>query len=48
MSLMSTVNPPFTLPVMMPVTVSAFSNARSRSPQAWARFAFSRDNTVVP
>ena len=38
MSLMSTVNPPLTLPLMIPVTVSSSSNADSRRLHALARF----------
>jgi hypothetical protein len=48
MSLMSTVKPPLTLPLIMPVTVSPFSKAFSRTIQARARLAFSRDRRVSP
>ena len=40
MSSMSTVNPPLTLPLIMPVTFSSASNAPSRRFQACARLAF--------
>src|SRR5690606_12381737 len=47
-SLMSTVKPPLTLPLMRPVTVSFFSRASSSSSHTMARLAFSRDSTVSP
>src|SRR5690606_26773245 len=47
-SLMSTVKPPLTLPLMRPVTVSSFSRASSSSSHTMARLAFSRDSTVSP
>ena len=43
MSLMSTVKPPLTLPLMTPVTASPSSKAVSRQFQALALFAFSRE-----
>ena len=42
----STVKPPFTRPVMMPVTISDSLNAFSRRVQVRARLAFSRDSRV--
>ena len=47
-SLMSTVKPPLTLPLMRPVMVSFFSRASSSSSHTMARLAFSRDSTVSP
>ena len=44
----STVNPPLTRPVMVPVTTSCFSKAVSRRVQVRARLAFSRDSRVSP
>jgi hypothetical protein len=43
-----TVRPPFTLPVMVPCTLSPDSSAFSSSIQAARRFAFSRDSMVSP
>ena len=43
----STVKPPLTLPVILPLTVSSASKSLSRNPQAWFRLAFSRDNRVA-
>ena len=48
MLLRSTVNPPLTLPLITPVTMSFFSCAASNSIQDSARFAFSRDRRVSP
>ena len=48
MSSMSTVNPPLTLPLMTPLTLSLPSKAFSRRRHAWARFAFSRERRVSP
>src|SRR5690606_23732890 len=47
-SLMSTVKPPLTLPLMRPTMVSFFSSASSSSSHTMARLAFSRDSTVSP
>src|SRR5690606_13014191 len=47
-SLMSTVKPPLTLPLILPVTVSSFSSASSSSSHTMARLAFSRESTVSP
>ena len=44
----STVKPPFTLPVMIPITVSLASKACSSLIHASAALAFSRDNCVAP
>ena len=44
----STVKPPLTRPVMMPVTISALLKASSRRVQVRARLAFSRDRRVSP
>ena len=44
----STVKPPLTRPVMMPVTISELLNAVSRRVQVRARLAFSRDRRVSP
>ena len=44
----STVKPPLTRPLMMPLTISCFSNACSRRDQVRARLAFSRDRRVSP
>ena len=45
---MSTVKPPLTRPVMMPVTISPSLKACSRRVQVRARLAFSRDRRVSP
>ena len=45
---MDTVNPPRTLPVMRPTTVSFTSWAFSKSPQAFCFFALSRLSRVLP
>jgi len=45
---MSTVKPPLTLSLMMPVTLWPASQAFSSSSQAFARFALSRDRRVSP
>jgi len=42
------VKPPFTLPLIMPLTVSPSSKACSSLSQAAKRFAFSRESRVVP
>ena len=44
----STVKPPFTLPEIIPFTISSSSKAFSSSPQTSARLAFSRDRRVKP
>jgi hypothetical protein len=44
----STVKPPLTRPVMMPVTISELLKASSRRVQVRARLAFSRDSRVSP
>jgi hypothetical protein len=44
----STVKPPLTRPVMMPMTTSCFSKAVSSRVQVLARLAFSRDRRVSP
>ena len=44
----STVNPPFTRPLMMPVTTCESLNAVSRRVHVRARLAFSRDRRVSP
>ena len=45
---MSTVKPPFTLPLMRPTIVALASSASSSSSHTMARLAFSRDSTVSP
>ncbi len=47
-SLMSTVKPPFTLPLIWPSTTSWLSKAVSSIFQVSARLAFSRDSRVSP
>jgi hypothetical protein len=47
-SLMSTVKPPLTLPLMRPVIVALASRASSSSSHTIERLAFSRDSTVSP
>jgi hypothetical protein len=44
----STVKPPFTRPVMVPVTISDLLNDSSRRVQVRARLAFSRERRVSP
>ena len=44
----STVNPPFTLPLIIPVTMSFFSWAASSSIHDSARLAFSLESLVAP
>jgi hypothetical protein len=48
MPLTMTVRPPFTLPVISPLTRALSVRALSRSFQAEMRLAFSRDRRVAP
>ena len=48
MSLSSTTKPPFTLPVIIPVTISSLLKASSKISHARKRRAFSRDKRVSP